>query len=184
MYLQIIAWILGTTFLAYVSRRSLKQPDTHGFYRFFAWTAILALALLNLPRWFVDPFAPHQLVSWILMLTSLVPLLQGVRLLREQGGSRGRVAGSANYAFENTRHMVTTGIYRHIRHPLYASLLYLTWGIYAKDAWSAVGIILAGVASIFLFLTAHHEEEENVRTFGIEYEAYMKRTKRFVPGLL
>ncbi len=60
MYLQIILCILGTAFITYVSRRSLRQLGSHGFYRFFAWAAILALTILNIPRWFANPFAPYS----------------------------------------------------------------------------------------------------------------------------
>lgn len=31
-------------------------------------------------------------------------------------------------SFEKTTALVTTGIYRRIRHPLYGSLLFLAWG--------------------------------------------------------
>ncbi len=183
MYLQIILCVLGIAFITYISRRSLKQPGSHGFYRFFAWTAILVLAILNLPRWFASPLAPHQLISWVLLLSSPIPLILGIRMLRKNGESRGEVEGSANYAFENTTHLVTSGVYKYIRHPLYASLLFLTWGIFAKEPRSVAGIVLAVTASIFLYLTAHKEEEENIRTFGAEYKDYIKKTKRFIPYL-
>ena len=44
--------VATTGVLAYVSRRSLLRPRTHGFFRFFVFEAILALCLLNLPVWF------------------------------------------------------------------------------------------------------------------------------------
>ncbi|HEX7972808.1 MAG TPA: hypothetical protein VF498_00230 [Anaerolineales bacterium] len=66
---------------------------------------------------------------------------------------------------------------------LYASLLYLAWGAYAKDPGSPVGIGLAVAASVFLYLTARQEEAENILTFGAKYVEYMKRTRRFIPGL-
>ncbi|HEX7972807.1 MAG TPA: hypothetical protein VF498_00225 [Anaerolineales bacterium] len=91
-------------------RRPLRQPGSHGFYRFFAWAAILALVILNLPRWFANPSAIHPLISWVLLSVSPIPLIQGISLLRKQGQSRGAVAGSANYAFENTTRLVTSGV--------------------------------------------------------------------------
>ncbi len=181
--MQIILWSLGAAFIAYLSRRSLAQSGSHGFYRFFAWEAILALASLSLPRWFDNPSALHQIISWILLLVSIIPLFLGIYLLREQGESHGQIEGSVNFAFENTTQLVTTGVYSSIRHPLYASLLYLAWGIYAKDPRSLMGLILAVVASLFLYFTASVEEEENVHSFGPEYEEYMKKTKRFIPHL-
>ena len=44
----------------------------------------------------------------------------------------GRIDRSRNekalFGFEKTTRLIDTGVYRHIRHPLYASLIYLTWG--------------------------------------------------------
>ena len=38
---ELIAFIIGTATLVWLSRKSLRSPGQHGFYRFFAWEAIL-----------------------------------------------------------------------------------------------------------------------------------------------
>jgi len=42
---KLIVFTLATLGIIYVSRLSLRHPRSHGFYRFFAWEAILALFL-------------------------------------------------------------------------------------------------------------------------------------------
>jgi protein-S-isoprenylcysteine O-methyltransferase Ste14 len=84
--------------------------------------------------------------------------------------------------FEKTTTLVTVGAYRYIRHPLYSSLLSLTWGVFFKSPFW-LGGILALLASCFLVATAKMEESENIRFFGAPYQAYMKQTKMFVPFL-
>jgi protein-S-isoprenylcysteine O-methyltransferase Ste14 len=79
--------------------------------------------------------------------------------------------------------LVTEGVYRYIRHPLYSSLLFLGWGIFFKRPSCLVGLF-ALVASAFLVLTARVEEGENIRYFGEVYQEYMKHTKMFVPFVL
>jgi protein-S-isoprenylcysteine O-methyltransferase Ste14 len=91
-----------------------------------------------------------------------------------------REAEPSLLAFEKTTQLVTTGIYRYIRHPLYSSLLLLAWGIFFK-APSFAGGTLAALAAIFLVYTAKADERECVQFFGEEYLEYMKRTKRFIP---
>jgi protein-S-isoprenylcysteine O-methyltransferase Ste14 len=82
--------------------------------------------------------------------------------------------------FEKTTTLVTTGVYRYIRHPLYSSLFLLGWGIFFKDpSWFGGG--LAAAATLLLVATAKMEERENLRYFGAEYREYMQRTKLFVP---
>ena len=34
------------------------------------------------------------------------------------------------YSFEKTSELIDTGVFKYIRHPLYAGLILLTWGIY------------------------------------------------------
>jgi protein-S-isoprenylcysteine O-methyltransferase Ste14 len=83
-------------------------------------------------------------------------------------------------AFENTSALVTQGIYRFIRHPLYCSLILLTWGIFFKDlVWH--GLVLALAATLLLFATARADEKECIRFFGDPYQVYMRGTKRFIP---
>ena len=76
--------------------------------------------------------------------------------------------------------LVTEGIYRYIRHPLYGSLLFLAWGIFFKSV-SIIGFFLVVGASLSLTLTAKIEEKENCDYFGKEYEYYMQQTKMFIP---
>ncbi len=180
---KLIAFIVLSAVIAYISRASLLNPRSHGFYRFFAWEAILALFLLNVQAWFRDPFSWNQLLAWFLLIVSLVPLIFGVRSLVARGKPVQQREGEPQLlAFEKTSTLVTDGIYRYIRHPLYSSLLFLTWGAFFKlPSW--VGLALAVIASGFLFATARADEAECTRFFGEEYRAYMLRSKRFVPFL-
>jgi len=168
--------------LIYVSRASLAVPRSHGFYRFFAWESLLVLILLNIGYWFHDPFSIHQIVSWVLLIASIFPALCGFYLLRTIGKPDDRREDAPMIEFEKTTTLVTVGIYKYIRHPLYASLLGLTWGVFFKDP-SWLSGILALAATTFLVATAKMEEAENIRFFGPPYQAYMKQSKMFIPFL-
>ena len=181
-FAKVAGLVLGTGILISVSRASLAQPGSHGFYRFLAWEAILGLALLNLDGWFRDPFSWHQLVSWPLLVVSAMLVIAGVRLLKERGEPDVGRDDVPLVAFEKTTTLVTTGLYRYIRHPLYSSLLFLAWGIFFKaPSWPGGLLVLA--ATLLLAATARVEEAENVRYFGQAYEEYKKQTKMFVPFL-
>ncbi len=182
MALKLLVFGVGSLGLFYLTRHSLRRRGAHGFYRFFAWEAVLALVLLNLEFWFHDPLSPLQIGSWILLMISLVLVVTSVKGLVQRGRPDGSRTDPALMGFERTTALVTTGVYRYFRHPLYSSLLYLAWGILFKDlSWAALG--LAVVATIFLFLTARAEEAENLRYFGAAYGDYMQHTKRFIPGI-
>jgi protein-S-isoprenylcysteine O-methyltransferase Ste14 len=100
--------------------------------------------------------------------------------LSKFGGSEERKENTTNYEFENTVKLVTEGIYKYIRHPMYGSLLFLVIGALLKHV-TPVTLILTIIALVFLLLTAKIEEKENIKFFGSAYEDYMDRTKMFVP---
>ncbi|HOT98006.1 MAG TPA: isoprenylcysteine carboxylmethyltransferase family protein [bacterium] len=167
--------------MAYLSRFSLRVVGSHGFYRFFAWECMLILLLLNVKEWFNTPLAWHQLISWLLLSLSLIVLMMGAEgLIRRGKPGKGREDETHLFEFERTSQLVESGIYRYIRHPLYSSLFWLSWGIFFKQpGW--IGFFLSLAASFFLYFTAKADEAECIQFFGAEYTEYMKRSKRFLP---
>jgi protein-S-isoprenylcysteine O-methyltransferase Ste14 len=178
---KLFVFILVSAFLVYLSRASLRAPRSHGFYRFFVAEFILVLILLNADRWFQDPLSGYQLASWALLVVSIVLVIHGFYLLRSVGKPDGRRAAEVPLAsIEKTTSLVTVGVYRYIRHPIYGSIFYGIWGVFFKDP-SWLGTVLALAAIIFTVITAKIEEAECIRYFGASYRDYMKRTKMFVP---
>ena len=180
--IRIALFISATVLVIFISRKAILNFRSHGFYRFLAWEAIAALIIWNLPHWFSEPFSAKQLISWILLIASVYVLWQGVSRLSSAKRSISR-SSEELFAFERTSELVTSGIYRYIRHPLYASLMYLAWGAFLKEI-SWVSIILIIIASLSLFATARADEQECIQYFGDRYKEYMEGTKRFIPFVL
>jgi protein-S-isoprenylcysteine O-methyltransferase Ste14 len=178
---KLIAFIVLSACLAYLSRASLRTPRAHGFHRFFAVEFALALILINLDRWFLQPFAPHQIVSWLLFVVSIALVIHSAFLLKVVGKPDDRRRDEVPLAgLEKTTSIVTVGAYKYIRHPIYAGGFYCTWGVFFKDP-SWLGMILSAVATVFWVIAGKTEEAECIRYFGAPYKAYMKQTKMFVP---
>lgn len=180
--LNLLIFFLVSGFLASFSRRPLRNPDSHGFYRFFALEGILILILINFPYWHEDMLSGKQLLSWALLSVSILFVVQGYSQLRKEGGERSADIHPENLTFENTGKIVTAGIYKHIRHPMYSSLLLLTWGTLLKHITGAA-ILVSLITSLFLIVTAKKEERENILYFGAAYLKYMRKTKMFIPYL-
>lgn len=159
------------------------RTAVHGFYRFFAFCALLALIVMNLDFWNRDPGSLHQILSWLFLSGSLLLALPAFYFLIKIGRPTPAAPESPAMGFENTSRLVTVGIYRFLRHPMYASLIYLVWGVSLRYV-TAGRIALAIVATGFLVATAKVEERENIERFGEEYRAYMTHTRRFVPFLI
>ena len=178
--LKVVLFALATAGIAWLSRAPLRNVQHHGFYRFFIWETILILFLMNVEKWFADPFSFRQLVSWSFLIISLILISQGLRLFCSKGRLDRQRSDPDLVGIEKTTQLVTTGVYRYIRHPFYSSLLFLGWGIFLKNV-SWMGLFLAFLATILLIVTARIEEIENIEYFGNSYREYMRHTQMFVP---
>lgn len=78
--------------------------------------------------------------------------------------------------------LVTTGVYRVIRHPSYLGLLVASfgWGLAFR---SGVGVLLALLMLVPLVPRIRAEENLLRSEFGAEYDAYRARTSRLIPHL-
>lgn len=174
---------VGTMALTYISRASLRVPKSHGFFRFFAWELMLVLIVLNLDGWYNAPLTPDQILCGILMAISLFLVIISYGILRQLGQQDDSRNDTPLLVFEKTTVLVTQGVYRYIRHPMYSSLIFLDWGLFFKRmSWLSGSIAL--VACVFLAIATLVEEAENIRYFGAQYRDYMKRTKRFIPFIV
>jgi len=125
----------------------------------------------------------HQIFSWFLLIYSIYPVVAGTIQLKKAGKPVESRDGKSLYAFEKTSELVDTGIFKHIRHPLYSSLIFLTWGIFLKNVTLTL-FIVALISTAFLYLTAISDEKECIRYFGDKYLEYRKHTKMFVPWVI
>jgi|SRR5215468_3532891 len=78
--------------------------------------------------------------------------------------------------------LVTRGIYRFSRNPIYMALFTVLAGfLVLVPTWISLGLFVGSIA------TVHNQirEEERFlrRAYGAEFDAYMRRVGRFVPGL-
>jgi len=169
--------------VVYLSWRTLFVVKSHGFYRFFSWECILWLFVSNYKLWFDDPFSIRQIFSWVFLFASVYLVIAGVVLLKKKGKLLKNRDEKELFQFEKTSELIDQGIFKYIRHPLYSSLLFLTWGIFLKNTTISL-FFVAVSSSLFLFFTAIFDEKECIKYFGNQYAEYMKRTKRFIPFIL
>jgi protein-S-isoprenylcysteine O-methyltransferase Ste14 len=90
---------------------------------------------------------------------------------------------SVTLEIRQTHRLITTGIYRHVRHPMYAA--FFLWAVAQAlllPNWIAGPAGLVGFGILF-GLRVGREELMMEATFGDAYRAYAARTWRVVPGL-
>ncbi|MEM6264410.1 MAG: protein-S-isoprenylcysteine O-methyltransferase [Bacteroidota bacterium] len=79
--------------------------------------------------------------------------------------------------------LITNGIYKHIRHPMYTSiwLWVIAQPLVLNNYIAGFGGLIG--FGLLYFLRVGQEEKMMLQEFGEAYEAYKQKTKRLVPGL-
>ena len=119
-------------------------------------------------------FADYELPSWTAWPGGVV-FAGAIVLLWRCHGDLGR-NWSARLEIREGHTLVTAGIYRHIRHPMYTA--HLLWGIAQA---LLIGNWIAGPAFLIFFVPlylerAPREEAMLIERFGEEYREYARRT--------
>lgn len=83
---------------------------------------------------------------------------------------------------ENHR-LVTEGVYRRVRHPMYAALFLYSIGQVLALPNGVAGPSYLLTFGILFLLRLRAEERLMLETFGDSYRAYVARTHRLVPGV-
>jgi len=79
--------------------------------------------------------------------------------------------------------LVTEGIFQHIRHPHYASLLIVGFGL-ALFFYSIATLVIAIIAVPLMIWSIIDEEKLLIKQYGEEYEEYMKKVPwRIIPRI-
>src|SRR5438045_3101724 len=145
-----------------------------------AWVAFfLPLIWIATP---VFAFADYPLHP-IPLLTGAVCLMLGLWLFHRSHADLG-TNWSITLEVREKHQLVTHGVYRWIRHPMYLALLVYSLGqALVLPNWLAGSS--HGVAMVLLFaLRLGPEERLMLEVFGKDYKAYMAATKRVIPGVL
>ena len=136
--------------------------------------ALLAL-IFFLPVGKVDPGTP----SWILEVGKLF-LWPGLAIVILSIFKLGQSLTASPIPREDGK-LITDGLYKKIRHPIYSGLILTTLGLALESASVGKLFFVAGLIVLFNFKAKWEESLLLVRY--PEYREYMSTTGRFVPRL-
>jgi protein-S-isoprenylcysteine O-methyltransferase Ste14 len=126
-------------------------------------------------------FANYSLPNWIGWLGSVLFVL-ALCLLRKSHLDLGEY-WTVRVTLHTDHKLITSGLYKHIRHPMYAAhLLWAIAQIMILHNWIA-GYSFLIVQIPFYILRIRNEEKMMIEQFGADYELYMEKTYRFIPKI-
>lgn len=114
-------------------------------------------------------FVPNILllvIGIVITVTAIITFVFGAYDLTKNARSSGR-------------HLVVTGIYKYVRHPIYSGLCFTIIGFGIMIA--STGVLIAGIIwFLFSYFQALKEEVDMYSLFGKTYTTYKKHTPMFV----
>ncbi|MBN9147371.1 MULTISPECIES: protein-S-isoprenylcysteine O-methyltransferase [unclassified Nitrobacter] len=145
-----------------------------------AFLGLFAIPALNLATGWPRAFAYDQ--GYGLLVPGAALFALSLWLFRRSHKDLGRQWSAALEVREGHR-VVRNGVYRSIRHPMYASF----WLWAAAQACLLPNLVaaLSGLLAVALlfFARVNFEERMMIEAFGDDYRRYMQETKRIIPGV-
>lgn len=174
--------LAGNPVKARVERR-IGKARYQRFYRlFFAITGgvtflpTLALAALLPDQVIYSIPAPWRFFALLVQLAALGGLVAGVL----QTGALAFLGIAQAFSIPAPEKLLTGGLYRWVRHPLYTCSLLFLW-LAPVMTWNLLALNLGVTA--YLWIGSIFEERKLAAQFGQEYEEYRRRTPRIIPGI-
>jgi protein-S-isoprenylcysteine O-methyltransferase Ste14 len=128
------------------------------------------------PRFADYPFLPAM--AWLGTAAFALSLALFYRTHRDLGRF-----WSVTLEIRETHQLITSGVYRHVRHPMYSA--FFLWAVAQSlllPNFIAGFAGLAGFGTLFAFRLSR-EERMMEEKFGEAYRAYAARTRRIIPGI-
>ena len=145
-----------------------------------AWLGSMILPLL----WVVSPFlaAADYPLHPVIFAAGVLVAAFGLWLFRQSHIELGK-NWSISLDLREGHQLVTSGLYRYVRHPMYTAIF-----VYALGQALMVPNWIAGPANLVAFfvlfsLRVGPEEQMMRDQFGAQYRAYSAKTKRLIPGI-
>ncbi len=180
----VIHSVLASNTAKALAARWFGQTARQRYYRLFF---VFAAFATTLPLLALVPLLPDHTIyripaPWVI-LTLLVQALAVIVLVvgvLQTGALAFLGIRQFLEAAPSHEKLVTGGLYRRVRHPLYAAAFLLLW-LTPVMTWNLLALNLG--ISAYMIIGTIFEERKLVQQFGEEYVEYRQRTPRIIPGV-
>lgn len=179
-----VAWFIIRYPYARKARR-MATVRSVGWSRERVLLAVAGLGLFVVPMiWLVTgwPARLDYQINYPAVVVGGLVYVASLWLFRRSHKDLGR-QWSASLEIREGHQVVRYGVYRRIRHPMYAS--FWLWALAQAFLLPNTVAALSGLVAIAILFFTRIDYEERMLTeaFGDDYVAYMRETKRIIPGI-
>jgi len=163
-------------------------PIIAGIIEPMIWPLLVVSPLLyHLLYWWWDPIAESSFPQWYFItsyisdtdwVNQLAPIVIGVGVII-------LVIGMAQIVRAKIRKtgLVTTGLYRYVRHPQHLGIAIMSFGLLMLNSYGIrIGDVIAWTLVVFVYVFLADSEEATLeREFGEPYLSYKRRVPYMIP---
>jgi protein-S-isoprenylcysteine O-methyltransferase Ste14 len=184
----ISCWVIFALYWFISSSSANPTQETRGWLAgnwHGIWLLIGGLFLSNLPfltkfgaplSWLTIVLIPRSIVLQLVIVGfTVVGLVVAIVARRTLAGNWSRAV-----AFKEDHELITRGLYRYVRHPIYTGILLMILGtaLFVGTPSAGIGFLIIVLA---LWFKLRAEEELLIEHFPREYPQYKHRTKALIP---
>jgi protein-S-isoprenylcysteine O-methyltransferase Ste14 len=145
----------------------------------FVLVSLVIAAILFYILWIPVSISMSKVVSAALRVCGLVLFLLGMVLMvwaRQTLGAMWGISTSRQVKLLANHHLIQSGPYASVRHPMYTGWWIALMGlVLLYSTWILIGLFVMSL--LIFYRRARLEESVLAARFGVEWKAYMSRTK-------
>lgn len=187
LILAILVWGVVHSIMASLGFKNLLQRTLgSGFMRFYRLFYNVFSTLSFVPILYLMVVLPNRSLYQVPAPWSYVMLAgQGLSVLMLfvtllQTDTLAFVGLRQLFTDDENGKLVTGGLYRFVRHPLYTFGLLILW---LTPSMSTNSLVVYVSLTVYILVGAYFEEQKLLRIFGQEYADYKSATPMLIPGL-
>jgi protein-S-isoprenylcysteine O-methyltransferase Ste14 len=173
------SWLISEIMLSRFRRA--KSPNTKGWDKSslsIMWVTICISISLGVIIMIFTPITISR--SYLIAYLGLTLIISGIVIRIASIRTLGNFF-TVNLAIHNDHQLITTGLYKNIRHPSYTGSLLSFIGLGVSfNNWLSLAVIVIPIIISFIY-RINVEEQMLLKQFGSEYIAYKKNSKRLIP---
>jgi methanethiol S-methyltransferase len=162
-----------------------RMPSLKRSYR-FGYTVLAVLTLIPILLWYAKLDESLLIGSKFLQFFGAAFVVVGMILLLLAFKSYDlKIFMGLDFSEESDSNepLVVSGMYRYVRHPLYFALIVLFVG-YAMLVPDVRTFVLVGGLLFYIVVGSILEERKLTQRYGEDYQAYCRKTKRWIPFVI
>lgn len=184
-----IAWLLFSFIHSLMASMLVKQKIEKYFGNYFKWyrPTYIIIAFLTFGAVLVYQFSiPTKFVyksNTACLVAGCIVAIIGIIIMVICIAKYFLLISGLNFLFKKSRNqLLTTGMHRYVRHPLYFGTFLFIWGVFVAFPYLS-WLISSSIITLYTLIGIRYEEAKLEIEYGESYKVYKKKVPMIIPKI-